>query len=213
MLNSEKKLKGVTLAEKYLSIGSCFQKNNFILLYTETSSFHMLKILDENGDSIATTGEFKRLVGVNDSYIYCISDRITKKPLYIYSWKLERITTLGQRDSPKRCFYFPSDIKQIDNRDGKYFWLNPVCFNIMNELNGQIVNSIEIKANKFVIYSANNILLMSQQVRRLYFYDFEGSLMQEIELINFPLNDVQFYLDKNEKPCFFCTKSLELLDV
>jgi len=213
VLNHEKKLKGVTLAEKYLSIGSCFQKNNYILIYPETPSFHMLKIIDQNGESILATDEFKRLVGVNDTYIYCISDRTTKKPLYIYSWRLERITSLGQRDSPKRCFYFPSDIKQIDNRDGKYFWLNQVSFNIVNELNGQIVNSIKLNANKFVIDSANNILLMCQQVRRLYFFDFEGSLMQEIELFNFPLTDVDFFLGTNEKPSFFCTKSLDLLEV
>lgn len=213
MLNSEKKLEGITLDEKYVSIGSCFQKNNFILIYPETCNFFMIKILDENVQRVLATGEFKRLVGVNDSYIYCISDRLTKKPLYVYSWKLDRIASLGQRDNPKRSFYFPSDIKQMDNRDGKYFWLNPSSFNIVNELNGQTVNSVELNADKFVINSANNILLMCAKVRRLYFFDFEGSLIQEIELYNFPLIDIEFFLDKNEKLCFFHKNTLELLEV
>lgn len=212
VLNASKNLEGITLDEKYVRIISCHQKNNYVFIYSETEESFMMKVLDHRIQKSMASIYFKKLVGVNDAYLYCISNKPANKPLYVYNWKLQHITSLGQRDNPKRAFYFPSNILQIDNRDGKYIWLNDSSLNIANELNGTLVNSISIQADKFQVDSNNNLVLMCKSIQKLVYYNLDGYLLQEIELYNFPQDNVEFFLDKYDKVNFFVKTTLELCE-
>ena len=213
VLNKDKSLEGITLDEKYIQIISCKQKNNHVFIYSETEESFMMKILDQNIQKSMVSLYFKRFVGVNDSYLYCISNKTTNKPLFIYNWKLQLITSLGQRDNPKRPFFFPSDIKQIDNKDGKYFWLNSKSLTVINELNGSIQNSVDLNADKFIFDSKSNLILICKTSKKLVFFSYDGCLLQEFDLYNFPLHSIEFYLDKNEKLNFFDKSTLELSEL
>ena len=175
--NKDKKLCAISLDEKFKELVSCYQNSNFIYIYSETEEYGTLKKLNENIQKTRVANYFKRLIGVNDSYVYCISTKLSNKPLYVFNLDLEPITSLGQRDSSKKPFYFPSNIKQIDNRNGRYVWLNEKTLNIIDELNGNLINTYEKEVNnnnkevmvdnKFVINSLNHIILMCRTSNKL----------------------------------------------
>ncbi len=224
----DRKLCAISLDEKFKELVSCYQNSNFIYIYSETEEYGTLKKLNENIQKTRVANYFKRLIGVNDSYVYCISTKLSNKPLYVFNLDLEPITSLGQRDSSKKPFYFPSNIKQIDNRNGRYVWLNDKTLNILDELNGNLINTYEKEVNnnnnnkevmvdnKFVINSLNHIILMCRTSNKLIYLNLiDGCLLQQLDLVNFPLNGcIDFLLNKqNEKLMFFIRSTLELCEV
>ena len=87
---------------------------------------------------------FKKIKTVNYFYlIYCLSNQLN-----VYNLKLELVILIEQTYYPNDPFYFPTDIIQLEAKNGKYFWLNPSGLNILNEQTGVLIKKIEIKADK-----------------------------------------------------------------
>lgn len=150
------------------------------------------------------------LIGVNETNIFCTTNQ-SNQPLYILNWQLQLVNTIGQRDKSDDRFYFPSDIKQLEKRNGKFFWLNDTNLNILDGLTGVILKSIKISAAKFDFDSKNNLIVMCNSNKRLTHFDFNGQFIKEIELTHFPSTKFSFFIDNNDKLHFFDKLELNLL--
>lgn len=65
----------------------------------------------------------QRLIGVNDSFIYCYDDKSTLQPIILYSWSLVVIQSIGQKENIYDLFYFPAQTNRVHFRDGKHYCL------------------------------------------------------------------------------------------
>ncbi len=150
IFNKDKTIeKSLIDSEKLLSILKVKKHNNLLCLnyHRNDNAFNKLRILDENLNNVREIdySENFLLKGVNESFIYCLSRKPTSQPLFIYNWELQFVKCIGQRTKPSEPFYFPSNIKQIENKNGKYFWLNDDFLNIVEETTGNIIKTKKSK--------------------------------------------------------------------
>lgn len=201
-------------SEKLLSILKVKRHQNLMCLnyHRNDNAFNKLRIIDENLNNIREIdySENFLLKGVNESFIYCLSRKPTSQPLFIYNWELQFVKCIGQRTKPSEPFYFPSNIKQIENRNGKYFWLNDDFLNIVDEVNGNIIKTIKISSNKFVFDSKSNLVVMSKLTQKLSYYNMDGALLNEVDIEFLPPFDFRFFIDNFDKPSFFDTSELSI---
>ncbi len=134
---------------------------------------------------------------------------------------LTLIETKGQMKEPGGLLYLPADLRQLEIKDNKYFWLNGSSLNILNKEDNRLIKSVEINANKFVFDSEDKILAFDMNTREMKYFDYGLNLLEKlvVESLGNDLQSVflflnkannQVYLfDKNSKILSFYFKSLE----
>jgi hypothetical protein len=85
-------------------------------------------------------------LSANEAHLYNYNNKL----LYIYSRDLASIKQVGQSDDPEGAFYLPQYVKQFECNKGKYYWLNATNLQILKEDTGELVRSVEVKADNFV---------------------------------------------------------------
>jgi hypothetical protein len=145
------------------------------------------------------------LIGANDSYLYVNVNRGTKSYIKIFDYKLNKVKLAQpfQSTSPTSPFYFPTHIKQMNNRDGKYIWLNSNQINILDEMTGELIKTVQISAEKFELDSKNNLVVLFNSSKKVVYYDLNGVQLKEFDLLSFESSDLTFYIDQNDKLYFF----------
>jgi len=88
-------------------------------------------------------------LSANDAHVYMYRN----KKLYIYQNDLKPLNQVGQSNNSTGAFYFPTDIKQFESHKGMYYWLNNTNLQILREEDGQLVKSVSVTTNNFIIDS------------------------------------------------------------
>jgi hypothetical protein len=186
-------------------------KNNVALSYFSEQNQNCICILDQNLnvlDQISFQDSLfggTVLIGANDSYLYVNVNRGTKSYIKIFDYKLNKVKLAQpfQSTSPTSPFYFPTHIKQMNNRDGKYIWLNSNQINILDEMTGELIKTVQISAEKFELDSKNNLVVLFNSSKKVVYYDLNGVQLKEFDLLSFESSDLTFYIDQNDKLYFF----------
>ena len=107
---------------------------------------------------------------------------------------------------PAGPFYFPIDIKQFECKNGKYFWLNETHFHVMKEINGELIESIEVKSNKFVFDSTDRIVMLNHNCKELNYLNYDGVLVDYVSVDYDEFDDFDLSLVKAGEPVFLDKK-------
>ena len=208
-LNSKHKLSEKTIGEpRALKSLKLKKHKNFIVLLAldSTKSSCFLVGLDENL-TLMRQFDFGAImniiaIGTNDSGLFCLTSR-PNSPMDVFNWQLQYAKSIGQSNNSNLGFYFPQNIKQLDHRNSKYIWLNSASLlNILDEVKGGVNCSIRISGDRFLFDSNSNIIVMSDSAKKISYFNFNGILLNEIDLLKFPAN-VLFLIDTNDNFVFF----------
>ena len=147
------------------------------------------------------------LLCMNETNVYCLL--IKSQQLLIKSRRVINIMDRikFQSATSEKPFYFPANVKQFECVDGKLIWLNATQLQILNEKTGDLIRSVKVVADKFILNSKNKIVLLNQAVQRLQVFHIDGALLAEFK-VEENLLDVTFFLDKQDNVLFFNKKTL-----
>ena len=144
------------------------------------------------------------IISVDEKHAYCTSH---SNKLRIYNQDLVSIKIIGQNDVPTEPFYFPTDIKQFECKNGKYFWLDNTNLQILREDNGVLIKSLKVTADNFSFNSNENIVLLNKATKELNYFSKEGAFIESIPIENYHDGLTLMSLKKNDEPIFFDKKS------
>ena len=142
-----------------------------------------------------------------DTYVYSFGNN----QLNIYSKAFTLIKSIGQQNMPAGPFYFPNDIKQFECKNGKYFWLNKTHFQIMNEVDGELIKSIEVKSNNFVYDSKDRLVLLNQATKELNYFNYDGVLVDNVSVDYNQVDGLDLSLRKDGEAVFLDNKDKKIL--
>lgn len=157
------------------------------------------------------------VVGVDDSFIYCVN--LNKKDtIDVLNWSLEEINNIPfQYDDPDAVFYIPNDefITQLQSRDNKYY-VKPSFIDsiLVFSTDGLLLRTIHISGFKeFKIDKNNDLIALSLKQNKLFYYNLNGKPLKEIELIDIDncfkeLSEARLIIDKESKAIFYNFKDL-----
>jgi len=161
------------------------QKDTVYIYYIDKK--YDCKIIKLNFDnSVFRCIRIKKLstfLSANDSHVYSFHDN----QLSIYNRELELLKQVGQRSDPKSAFFLPDDIKQFESHKGKYFWLDNSKLQILREDNGELVNSVLVCANSFLIDSNDDVVLINSATKEINRFNENGILLDQIPIYNYTI--------------------------
>ena len=195
-------------------ISFAYEKNKIAASLYCPSGYHYLKTINSNLTEIKkiqTPSNYSyQILGSNDFNIFCLTKSLNANRLNIYDWNLLLIKQIGQSTNLNSPFYFPNDIIQFSSNNGKYYWLNANSFNILDELNGDIIKTIPINATKFHFNSNKKITLFCNVNMEIVELDQNGEKQGEAKLYNFPANCSAFFEDDGQVH-FFDNTNLDVI--
>ena len=191
-----------------------FKKYNDKVLYLNSNGLIQMVNMNAATDEflcsqVLIQGENKEplLLCMNETNVYCLL--IKSQQLLIKSRRVINIMDRikFQSATSEKPFYFPANVKQFECVDGKLIWLNATQLQILNEKTGDLIRSVKVVADKFILNSKNKIVLLNQAVQRLQVFHIDGALLAEFK-VEENLLDVTFFLDKQDNVLFFNKKTL-----
>ena len=129
----------------------------------------------------------------DDSNIICLD--AAKSTLYIYDWNIKIQLTLRTNNSELN-FHIPNSTTQIECFDSKFFLRHKTYISIINQNDGKFIRYINgISATRFLIdRKERNLIVVSDDLKRLVYYTLEGEVVYENELTNFP-DGIKYFID------------------
>ena len=128
----------------------------------------------------------------------------------ILDHKLNAINNIGQKDDPKQAFYMGNTIKQIANRENKFYCLYTKKLDIINQTTGVLLKSISIDGSKMVFDSYSNLVVFCNDL--IYKFDLNDELEDKVKIINllskntkkgfyheFTTDEKDFFIDQQDK--------------
>jgi len=174
--------------------------------YTDESEDSYLELLSASDLSVV---ELLRIdydplfISSCDRFVYSFGNA----KLNIFDRQLKLIKSIGQRAWPSRPFYFPANIRQFECNNGRYFVLTRTHLRIMREDSGELIRSIEVAANNFIVNSRDgSVVLMNKSKKGLDYYTGDGVLFAFVHLEDF-CDDLSLAIAQDNTPIFFnCNK-------
>ena len=157
--------------------------------------------LDENLSLVRQADLSSNIIAVtmNDSLIYCLTSR-SNSPLDLYNLQFQYLKSIGNSAS---SILFPSNIKYIDNRNGRFFTLsNTGFFNIIDEQKGSILATVKVNADKFMFDSNQNVLIVDETNRKIKYFDLSGNLINSVDLLG-AVNDFTYFIGPDDSLAIF----------
>jgi hypothetical protein len=178
-----------------------------IIISTDSNKSSCYQIsLEENMPIIRQSDFSSNIIAFtfNDTGIFCLTSR-TNSPLDIYNMQLQYIKSIGNSSRTDMPWYLPSSIRLLENRNAKYFALSNSGFlNIIDEIKGNVLQTIRINAEKFVFDSNGGLIVLSNMNKKVSLFDSHGLLLYEIDLLNAPtVNEFLFLIESNDILNFF----------
>jgi len=156
-------------------------KNN-IFVNNFSGSYFLVKLnLDLSVVKSINIGNNISFLSANDAHVYTYY----LNQLYVYNNELQLLKQVGQSNNPKGAFYLPTDIKQFESYKGMYYWLNNTNLQILREDDGQLVKSVAVTANNFIIDCSDNVVLINNASKELNDFTADGTLVDQIPLDNY----------------------------
>ena len=137
---------------------------------------------------------------VDEKNIYSFANENGYKTI-IYDHKLNCLRTIGQHSYPQQAFYLINQITQIAHQDNKLYFLYPDKIDVLNQTTGLLLKSISVKGSKMAVDSKSNLWVLSPTSSKLFSYNLDGDLQDEIELENVP-DGLGFYIDQGDQMLF-----------
>ncbi len=143
-------------------------------------------------------------LSANDAHVYTYYNN----QLFIYNNELQFLKKVGQSNDTTGAFYLPTNnIKQFESHKGMYYWLNNTNLQILREDNGQLVKSVAVNANNFIIDSSDNVVLINNTTKELNYFTADGTLVDQTPLDNYTA-DLRLSLTIDGQPLFYSDTSI-----
>lgn len=99
--------------------------------------------------------------------------------------------------------YVPNKVDQIECYDSKIYLKYENLITVVNEHNGEIMKVLDIPcASDFSIDMSGFFVVFCQDKKRIYYLSLNCDVLDENELIDFPI-DLKFYYNKYQRSMFF----------
>ena len=140
----------------------------------------------------------------NDTNIYCLTQQscISNYKMTIFDHQLNYLRVVGQDHSMEQAFYLSNNITQLTGKNNNFFCLYSNKLDIIDESTGVLLKSILIQANKMAFDSKNNLLVLSVSSSKIYKYNLDGVLQDEIDYENI-LQGIELSILEGDKISFF----------
>ena len=202
-INKDKKI--VSALKTYDAHIRCYSfkmhKNNIFINSSSGACFKLSK-LDRQLSVIKTVDVYyaSSFLSASDTHVYSL-DKVNDK-LWIYNNDLVFLKTVGQYNNLKGPFYLPPEIKQLEVNKGKFYWLNHTKLQILREDSGELVKSLAVTANNFIIDSKDNIVLVNNVNQEINKFDEDGTLIKKVPKDNYAAG-LRVALTKDDEPLFY----------
>ena len=117
----------------------------------------------------------------NDTYVYTFYNN----QLCVHNNELEFLKKVRQSNNPTGAFYLLTDMNQFESHKGMYYWLNNTNLQVLREDDGQLVKSVAVTANNFIIDSTDKVVLINNATKELNYFTADGILVDQIPLDNY----------------------------
>ena len=113
-------------------------------------------------------------------------------------------------DRQQRCYFFiPSVMKKFESHKGRYYWLSETNVQILREDNGELIRSVAVKANNFIIDSRDHVVLVNNATKEVNLFNEDGNLVDKIPIDNFK-DGLKLSLTKDDEFLFYNNTELYL---
>ena len=177
-----------------------------LVLYLYNGEENKLMSMNSNLDLVQSNIISYSVVSLdaNEKNIYCLTndDRIV-----ILGHKLNAINIIGQTYDPQLAFYMENTIKQIANRENKFYCLYPNKLDIIDETTGVLLKSISINGSKMAFDSYANLVVFC--VDLIFKFDLNGKFENKVKIVNllsknkFTIDERDFFIDQQDKIIYF----------
>lgn len=176
---------------------------NLIVLYSWMSKSYM-KVFDEHLFQKAHYPNFEgyfTAITFDDSNIICLDS--AKSTLYIYDWNIKLQLTL-RTNNVDLNFHIPANTTQIECFDSKFFLRHKTYISVINQNDGKLIRYLNgISATRFLIDRREKYLIaISDDLKKLVYFTFEGEIIYENEMTNFP-DGLKYFIDHRGGIIFF----------
>jgi hypothetical protein len=127
-----------------------------------------------------------------------------------YNWSLEGIKGFGQVEDENEAFYF-DDVIQMDVRNKKFYIRKLNKIEIVDEIEGNVLNTINISSYKFIIDdNKEHLVVFCDDIIKRYQLE-SGDFISQIDIKGSIPNEFKFHdykdetyllLSKNKKDLF-----------
>ncbi len=139
----------------------------------------------------------------NDTYVYTFYNN----QLCVHNNELQFFKKVRQSNNPTGAFYLPTDMNQFESHKGMYYWLNNTNLQILREEDGQLVKSVSVTTNNFIIDSNDNVVLINHSTKELNYFTADGILVDQISLANYTA-DLRVSMTIDGEPFFYSDTSI-----
>ena len=187
-----------------------FKEFIFFYFHYDTNRHYLLKFSSDLEEIEGKTLEYQIIsLGVDENNIYCLTN-IPNNKIKIFDHDLENIKNIGQSESPQEPFYFTNDVKRIAYRNSVFYCLYSDKLDLINELDGKMTKSISIKGISIAFDSKGNILVLAPSSSKIFIYNLDGVLQDEISLIGNSSNELDLFIFKQDQ-LVLCNRKLNTL--
>ena len=159
--------------------------NRICFMYYQFDRKVMLRVIDDNINTVCEIEADKRgLIGADSSFIY-ITPEDPKDPLITYDWSLKLVKR-------KRVYKFSTDVFDLKSRNGKYYFIEHDQFKfylkIVDISTGVVEKSIAIKGFSSLHIDSNSNVVIYDGLKLVYLSQL-GEVLNMIKLTKFPEPD------------------------
>ena len=186
------------------------QKEDIFTYYRNGGSNHQITKLNLDLSFVKTinVGFYPIYLSVNEDHVYSYSNFINYQ-VCIYNKDLKFLKRVGQRNNPTGAFYIPSVMKKFESHKGRYYWLSETNVQILREDNGELIRSVAVKANNFIIDSRDHVVLVNNATKEVNLFNEDGNLVDKIPIDNFK-DGLKLSLTKDDEFLFYNNTELYL---
>ena len=177
-------------------------KDSFVF-YIGDDSGHTLVLMDSNLLLVKSTRFYSCQAisfDFNEKNLFFLTNN--DRQIMVFDHQLNNTKNIGQSRYPNRPFYTTNRIKQIAHRDKKFYFLYQEKIDILNDSTGLLFKSISIQGSKMAFDSESNLFVLSLQSSKLFKYNSDGVLQDQINMENVPMG-TEFLIDKENKIFYF----------
>ena len=170
---------------------------------------HCLSVMNSNLEVTKKGTNFSYQVislFVDENNIYSLINQPGYNTI-IYDHQLNFLRNIGQYSNTEQPFYLTNQITQIAHKNNKFYYLYPDKIEIINETTGVLIKSILVQGSKMAFDSNSNLWILSSTSSKIFSYNLDGDLKDEIELKNVP-DGLGFSIDQEDQ-MFFWNKTLK----
>lgn len=144
-------------------------------------------------------------LSVNETHVYYYV-KTKQLPLFIFRKEQGYLSfeqKIGQSCDPLLPFYLPESIKQFECQSGRFYWLSGSHLNMLDGELGTVINSIEVRASRFLFNSKRSLVLFNEATREINYFDGDLNLVDSVCVENAADMECLLFLGRFDEPFLF----------